>query len=118
MMQRASVAVALAALIAPLAACGGDQPVPAHGTVIDREFTPAWVQMIPGTPPVCSGNPPVCTPGTPPQLIPWPDQWSMTIRDLNNPEWQGTVTDGTPTTFDQCEVGELWPECWGGVPGA
>ncbi|WPH57752.1 hypothetical protein [Mycobacterium phage WXIN] len=56
-----------------LAACGNP---PERGIVLDGDYTPAWIQVIPGTPPMCSGNPVICTPGTPMQVIPWPDRWS------------------------------------------
>ncbi|AHB31762.1 hypothetical protein PBI_BERNARDO_85 [Mycobacterium phage Bernardo] len=86
--------------------------MPEFGTVVDRQYTPAWIQFIPGHT-SCSGNPPVCF-TSPPQMIPWPDQWSVTVRDEKNPEWEGTVTDSTSATYDACQVGELWPVCWKG----
>ncbi|QYW01193.1 hypothetical protein SEA_YINZ_85 [Mycobacterium phage Yinz] len=111
-------AVVVAAVALTAVACAGGPRVPEHGTVVGRDYHQAWMQYIPGTPPICSGNPPICSPGTPAQMIWHPETWTVTIRDLDNPEWEGTVTDTNSRTFDQCEVGELWPECWGGVPGA
>ena len=31
----------------------------------------------------------------------------LTIRDDRNFDWEGTVTDSAPTTYDKCEVCEL-----------
>lgn len=89
------------ALISTLAlgACSGTPRVPERGTVVDREHSEAWVQVIPGT-------------TMPTQLIHHPEEWRVTIRDERNFDWKGTVTDHTSTTYDKCEVGELWPECW------
>lgn len=81
-----------------LGACSGTPRVPERGTVVDREHSEAWVQVIPGT--------------TPTQLIHHPEEWRVTIRDERNFDWKGTVTDHASTTYDKCEVGELWPECW------
>lgn len=98
------------ALISTLAlgACSGTPRVPERGTVVDREHSEAWVQVIPGTT-ICDGK--TCT-TTPTQLIHHPEEWRVTIRDERNFDWKGTVTAHTSTTYDKCEVGELWPECW------
>lgn len=101
--------LALAAALA-LAGCGGDHPVPEHGLVTDADFTPAGITFIPGMPGSCSGNPPVCSPGTPPMFIPYPDEWRLTITDLDNPDWTGTV-EVSEAVYNQCNLRELWPEC-------
>jgi len=105
-MKRAVVA-ALVAL--SVAGCGEDTPrVPEHGLVIDADYTPAWMQWMPGTT-SCSGNPPVCitSPGYP---IFWPERWDVTVRDLNNPDWTGTV-EVDQAVYNRCNLRELWPEC-------
>lgn len=95
------------ALSCVLTACG-DHPVPEHGIITDAKFTPAWIQVIPGTT-ICSGNPPVCT-TTPMQVIPWPDEWRLEVTDLKNHDWTGT-TAVSELTYERCNLGELWPEC-------
>lgn len=107
-MKRIAIAAGAALL---LAGCG-DHPVPEHGTVTDAKFTPAWTQVIPGTPPMCSGSGTsfTCTPGMPMQVIPWPDAWGLEITDLNNHDWKGTV-EVSHDVYDRCNLGELWPDC-------
>lgn len=99
---------ALAAAVSlSLVACG-DHPVPEHGHVTDRNFTPAWVQWMPGTT-TCSGNPPTCStmPGYP---IFWPDSWRVEVTDLRNPDWSGTV-EVSHEDYDKCQMQDLWPDC-------
>lgn len=102
------LAGAVAALAVGLSACGGDHPVPEHGLVTDADYTPAWMQWMPGST-SCSGTPPVCisSPGYP---IFWPERWDLTITDLNNPDWVGTV-EVHQDVYDRCNLRELWPEC-------
>lgn len=99
--------IALMAVMVLVSACG-DRPVPEHGTVTDAKFTPAWMQWMPGVT-TCNGTPPMCTtsPGYP---IFWPDKWRLTITDLKNSDWVGTV-EVSPTVFDRCNLRELWPDC-------
>lgn len=105
------IATASALAVAPLLSACADTPrVPEHGTVIATEHRPSWVQIVPGTT-ICTGNPMQCT-ATPPQFIPHAETWDITIRDRNNPDWKGTVTDYTSDTYDKCHKGDLWPECW------
>ncbi|QHB37396.1 hypothetical protein I5G58_gp094 [Mycobacterium phage BirdsNest] len=109
-MKRALIAAA-AALV--LAGCGDDRrPVPEHGLVTDANFTPAGVTFIPGMPGSCSGagTTMVCSPGTPPMFIPYPDEWRLTITDLDNPDWVGSV-EVSEQVYNQCNLRELWPEC-------
>ncbi|OMC55429.1 hypothetical protein A5747_13655 [Mycobacterium sp. IS-836] len=96
-----------AALIAALSACG-DHPVPAHGHITDREFTPAGMMWMPGTM-TCSGNPPICT-TTPGYPIYWPDEWRVEVTDLKNGNWKGTV-EVSQDDYDHCPMGALWPDC-------
>jgi hypothetical protein len=112
--MKMKVTHSVAALLLVLAtACGGEHPVPAHGKVTDAKFTPAWVQVIPGTT-ICSGNPPSCI-MSPTQIIPWPDEWRLEITDLDDKAWVGTV-EVQHDVYDRCPVNDLWPECWGGDP--
>lgn len=98
--------IAAAALV--LTACGGDQPVPPRGFVTDASFTPAWIQVIPGTS-MCSGNPPSCF-MTPTQVIHWDDEWRLEITDEKNPEWTGTV-EVSEDVYNRCNLRELWTIC-------
>ncbi len=108
-MRRSLIAAASAVLVLGLSACGG-QRVPEYGTVIEKDFRPAWVQVIPGTT-ICSDK--TCT-STPTQIIHHPDTWKITIQDLNNKDWKGTVSDRNSNTCDKCHEGDLWPDCWKG----
>lgn len=108
-MRRSLIAAASAVLVLGLSACGG-QRVPEYGTVIEKDFRPAWVQVIPGTT-ICSDK--TCT-STPTQIIHHPDTWKITIQDLNNKDWKGTVSDRNSNTYDKCYEGDLWPDCWKG----
>ena len=93
------IATASALAVAPLLSACADTPrVPEHGTVIATEHRPSWVQIVPGDNAL--------------GVIPHAETWDITIRDRNNPDWKGTVTDYTSDTYDKCHKGDLWPECW------
>ena len=90
-------------LVVLLAGCSA----PDHGKVTDRQHTDAWVQIIPGQPPICGGNPPSCTPGMPMQMIPWPESWSI---EITNGDDSGS-RDVDRDTYNKCTVGTMFPEC-------
>jgi hypothetical protein len=48
------------------------------------------------------------------QVIPHPETWEITIQDTNNKDWNGTVTDHNSDTYNKCDVGQKWPDCWKG----
>ncbi|URC18195.1 hypothetical protein SEA_ZENTENO07_94 [Mycobacterium phage Zenteno07] len=102
-MKRAVLAIAAALL---LAGCGGDQPVPERGLVTDADYSPEWMQLLPMT--NCSGNPPICNTTYVP--IFHAEEWRLTITDLSNHDWTGTV-EVDQRVYDQCNLRELWPEC-------
>ena len=96
---------AVAALAISVAGCSNP---PERGVVTDANYTPAWIQVIPGTPPICSGNPPICTPGTPMQIIPWPDRWAIEITDSRGESgWRELSED----EYNRCNLAEVYPEC-------
>lgn len=96
---------AVAALAISVAGCGNP---PERGVVTDANYTPAWVQIIPGTPPVCSGNPPICTPGMPMQVIPWPDRWEIEITDTRGESGWRELSEAE---YERCNLAEVYPEC-------
>ena len=104
---RPVIVIIFAALALALAGCG-DHPVPEHGTIIDADHHAAWVQILPGNT-FCSGSPPICN-TTPMQIINHPEDWSLTVRDLKNHDWEGTMTFSEPSVYNRCNLGELWPE--------
>lgn len=100
-MRRAGVAIAAVLAVA------GCSDAPDHGTVTGHDHQDAWVQYIPGQPPMCSGNPPVCTAGTPGQVIPWPETWSLRIDDGHDSGWRDVGREA----YDRCRDGQLYPQC-------
>jgi hypothetical protein len=107
--RRSLIAAASAVLVLGLSACGG-QRVPEYGTVTGKDHHDAWVQVIPGST-ICNGK--TCS-TTPMQVIPHPETWEITIQDTNNKDWNGTVTDHNSDTYNKCDVGQKWPDCWKG----
>lgn len=79
------------------------------GTVTDKDFTPAWMQWMPGTPPPssCTGSPIRCTttPGTPGYPIFHSDEWELRLKNSNDEGWR-EVSQGE---YDRYKVGEHYP---------
>lgn len=105
-MRKALTSLAVGVLA--LAGCG-DHPIPEHGSIVGGDHHPAWVQIMPGHT-SCSGNPPSCF-TSPPQIINHRESWELTVRDLKNFDWEGTMTFYDPSVYNRCNLGELWPEC-------
>lgn len=95
-------------LMPVLAACGNG---PAEGKVVDTEYTPAWIQYMPGSPgrTTCTGNPPRCntSPGTPPQFIPYPDSWRLRLDNGEERGWREVSRE----EYAACSRDEHFPEC-------
>lgn len=72
----------VAALI--LAACGGAE-APKSGKVLDKTFTPAWVET--GFIPICVGNPVICTPM--PYTTHHPDRWHLFLENCDKQKENG-----------------------------
>ncbi|SIM05794.1 Uncharacterised protein [Mycobacteroides abscessus subsp. abscessus] len=96
------------ALVLVLAACGNG---PAAGKVMDAEYSPAWVQYLPGSPgtTTCSGNPPRCSrsPGTPPQFISYPEAWRLRLDNGKGNGWREVSRE----EYEACSRDEHYPEC-------
>lgn len=104
-MRKTTAGIAAAAAAAFVAGC---TPAPERGTVTNTQHTEAWVQIIPGAPPICSGNPPICTPGMPMQVIPWPEAWSVEITAPNGDHgWR----DVSQAEYQRCPAKSAFPEC-------
>lgn len=101
-MKRLAILLALA-----LVGCG--KP-PVEGYVIDGDFTPAWIQFIPGST-TCSGSPATCI-TSPPTFIPWPDRWSLELRNTANDDRDETGwREVSERDYERCNVGERFPDC-------
>lgn len=97
---------AAAVLMAALTACG-DHPVPAHGHITDRTHSDEmWLTTTNCYP---SGQSTVCYPTT----TYYPEEWRVEVTDLKNGGWVGSV-EVKQDVYDRCDIGKLWPECWGG----
>lgn len=98
--------IIIAALALSTVACGNP---PSRGIVDEVQHTDAWIQIVPGTQPLCtgSGSTQVCTPGSAPQIISWPERWEIKI---SNPDESGWVQVDS-VAFKQCKPGSNYPEC-------
>lgn len=104
-MEITRIAIAVAAVAVSVTACSS---APETGTITNANYNPAWVQVIPAVPGICTGNPPVCTPSTPMQIIPWPDTWEVEITSGSGEHgWR----DVTQIEFERCSRGSRFPEC-------
>lgn len=43
----------------------------------------------------------------------YPEEWRVEVTDLKNGGWVGSV-EVKQDVYDRCDIGKLWPECWGG----
>jgi hypothetical protein len=96
-------------MIAGLALVGCAKP-PVEGYVIDGEYTPAWIQIIPGST-TCSGNPSTCF-TTSAQIIPWPDSWRLKLQNTRSDDRDKTGwREVTQLDYERCNIGERFPDC-------
>lgn len=107
------------AILLTLVLVGCSKP-PVEGYVIGGDYTPAWTQHIPGTPPTqsCSGGysnvPRTCTwsPGTMPQWIQHRASWELELQNTRNDDRDKTGTrEVTEDVYNRCNIGEKFPDC-------